>query len=97
MKVRVTKRAQAQIDRAAQWWDENRDLAPEAFDEDLAKAFLLLSTEPGIGASVLHARAHGVRRLHLARIRYHVYYRVRGGEIEVLALWHTSRGAGPRL
>ena len=86
MKVRVTKRAQAQIDRAAQWWDENRDLAPEAFDEDLAKAFFLLSVEPGIGAPALHAHALGVRRLHLVRMRYHLYYRVRGGEVEVLAV-----------
>jgi plasmid stabilization system protein ParE len=95
--VRVTKRAQAQINRVAQWWDENRDLAPEAFDEDLAKAFSLLSVEPGVGAPLLHARAEGVRRVHLARIRYHLYYRVRLGEVEVLALWHTSRGSGPSL
>jgi plasmid stabilization system protein ParE len=97
VKVRVTKRAQAHIDRAAQWGDENRDLAPQAFDEDLTKAFLLLSVEPGVGAPVSHARAEGVRRLHLARIRYHLYYRIRGGEVEVLALWHTSRGGGPSL
>jgi plasmid stabilization system protein ParE len=95
--VRVTKRAQAQIDRAAKWWDENRDLAPEAFDEDLAKAFLLLSAEPRIGAPASSARAQGVRRLHLARIRYHLYYRVRAGVVEVLALWHASRGSGPAL
>ncbi|MBA3505210.1 MAG: type II toxin-antitoxin system RelE/ParE family toxin [Betaproteobacteria bacterium] len=97
MDVRVTKRARAQIDRAAQWWDENRDVVPEAFDEDLAKAFSLLSTEPGVGAPVLDARVEGVRRLHLARIRYHLYYRLRGGYVEVLALWHTSRGGGPSL
>jgi plasmid stabilization system protein ParE len=95
--VRVTKRAQAQIDRAAKWWDENRDLAPEAFDEDLAKAFLLLSAEPRIGAPASGARAQGVRRLHLARIRYHLYYRVREGVVEVLALWHASRGSGPAV
>ena len=46
MNVRVSKRAQAQIERATEWWDEHRDLAPEAFDEDLAKAIVLLSTEP---------------------------------------------------
>ena len=80
MNVRVTKRAQAQIDRAALWWDENRDRAPEAFDEDLAEAFLLLSAEPGVGAPVIHARAQGVRRLHLARIRYHLYYRISGDQ-----------------
>jgi plasmid stabilization system protein ParE len=95
--VRVTKRAQGQIDRAAQWWDENRDLAPEAFDDDLAKAFLLLSAEPGIGAPVLNVRSEGVRRLHLARIRYHLYYRIHGGHVEILAIWHISRGAGPSL
>ena len=97
MNVRVTKRAQAQIDRAAQWWDENRDRAPEAFDDDLAKAFLLLRAEPGVGAPVLNARAKGIRRLHLARIRYHLYYRIRAGEVVVLALWHTSRGGVPSL
>jgi len=95
--VRVTNRAQAQIDRAARWWDENRDLAPEAFDKDLAEAFLLLSAEPGVGAPVLRTRAQGVRRLHLVRIRYHMYCRVRGDQVEVLALWHTSRGSGPSV
>jgi plasmid stabilization system protein ParE len=97
VEVRVTKRAEGQIDRAAQWWDQNRDLAPEAFDEDLAKAFLLLSTQPGVGAPVLNTRAEGVRRLHLARIRYHVYYRIRSGHVEVLALWHASRDGRPSL
>jgi plasmid stabilization system protein ParE len=95
--VRVTKRAQAQIDRAAKWWDENRDLEPEAFDEDLAKAFLLLRAEPRIGTPASSTRAQGVRRLHLARIRYHLYYRIRVGVVEVLALWHASRGSGPSL
>ena len=97
MKVRVTKRAQAQIDRAALWWDENRPLAPEAFDEELAEAFSLLSVEPGIGAPVSNVGAQGVRRLHLARIRYFLYYRTRSGEVQVLAIWHTSRGTGPNL
>lgn len=97
MKVRVSKRAQAQIERAAQWWDQHRDLAPQAFDEDLAKAFLLLGTEPLIGAPFASISASGVRRLHLARIRYHLYYRVGRGAVEVVAFWHTSRGAGPSI
>lgn len=62
VKVRVTKRAQAQIDRAALWWDKNRDLAPDAFDEDLAKAFAVLAAEPAIGAPAMHPRTTGVRR-----------------------------------
>ena len=97
MKVRVTKRAQAQIDRAAAWWDDNRPLAPEAFEEDLSEAFSLLSVEPGIGVPVTNARTPDVKRLHLARIHYFVYYRVRGEEIQVLRIWHTSRGTDPKL
>ena len=97
MKVRVTKRAQAQIDRAAAWWDDNRPLAPEAFEEDLSEAFSLLSVEPGIGVPVTNARTPDVKRLHLARIHYFVYYRVRGEEVQVLRIWHTSRGTDPKL
>jgi plasmid stabilization system protein ParE len=97
MKVRVTKRAQAQIDRAAAWWDDNRPLAPEAFEEDLSEAFSLLSVEAGIGVPVTNGRTPGVKRLHLARIHYFVYYRVRGEEVQVLRIWHTSRGTEPKL
>ena len=97
MRVRLTKRAQAQIDRAAHWWDDNRPLAPEAFDEELAEAFSLLAVEPGIGVPVGNTRAPGVRRLHLARIHYFLYYRVRGEEVQVLRIWHTSRGTDPGL
>ena len=97
MNVRVTKRAQSQIERAAKWWDENRDFAPEAFDEDLADALLLVSAEPEIGGLIPSMRAQGVRHLHLARIRYHLYYRIRASRVEVLALWHTSRGSQPPI
>ena len=70
MNVRVTKRAQAQIDRAATWWNDNRPLAPEAFDEDLSEAFSLLNAQPAIGVPVTNARTPGVKRLHLARTRW---------------------------
>jgi len=97
VKVRVTRRAQAHIDRAALWWDQNRPLAPKALDEALAEAFSLLGAEPGIGAHALNVRSEDVRRVHLARVHYYLYYRVRNNQVEVLAFWHTSRGAGPFL
>lgn len=34
---------------------------------------------------------------HLSRIRQFLYYRVRGEQIEILALWHLSRGEDPGL
>jgi len=97
MRVRVTKRADAEIDQAASWWEQNRPYARGAVDEELTEAFALLAAQPGIGAPALNARTRGVKRILLARIHYWLYYRVRGDEVAVLALWHTSRGSGPML
>jgi plasmid stabilization system protein ParE len=43
---------------------------------------------------MLAAVAH---RILLRKTRYHVYYRTRGDTLEVLAVWHAVRGAGPGL
>ena len=50
---------------------------------------MLLSAEPSVGAPVLRTRAQGVRRLHLARIRYHLYYRIRGDRVDQLTVDHS--------
>ena len=97
MRIRVTKRADAHIEKVAVWWEQNRPLSPGALDEELAGVFALLLSQPAIGAPALNARTKGVRRVHLARIHYHLYYRVRGEQIDVLALWHTSRGSPPSV
>jgi plasmid stabilization system protein ParE len=57
----------------------------------------LLVEEPGIGTKVETAHSDMVRRLYLARIRYFMYYRVRGNFLEVVAFWHASREKGPSL
>ena len=38
-----------------------------------------------------------LRRLHLGRIRYFVYYQLRGDALVVLSVWHTNRGNVPAL
>ncbi len=52
---------------------------------------------PGIGARARNAALAGVRRVHLSRVHFHVYYRVSqsGEQLEILAFWHTSRGSEP--
>ena len=97
MRIRVTRRADAHIEQAAIWWEQNRPLSPGALDEELAEAFALLISQPAIGAPALNTRTRGVRRVHLARVQYYLYYRVQGEQIEVLALWHTSRGSPPSV
>jgi len=98
--VDFTRRAAAQAAAAGRWWRENRPKAPDALREELEHAAQLIAVRPEIGATARNVKLAGVRRLHLSRIRYHLYYRVLDGpprSIEVLALWHTSRGKEPAV
>ncbi len=97
MRVRIARRAAFEIERAEHWWVENRLAATDAFRADLKGAFTLLARQPGVGVKVGNTRLSGVRRLHLGRIRYFVYYRVRNDELVVLSVWHSNRGKGPSL
>ena len=94
--VKVAARATSHIRKAAEWWVENRPAAPGAVRIDIGEAFALLAQEPG-GVAYEGARTKGVRRLLVGRIRYFVYYRVEQDTLEVLAVWHVSRGKQPSL
>jgi len=98
-RIEVSDRASAQIRVAARWWVDNRSKAPGAFAEEVERAFELLSVLPSTGEPVLHPRLYGLRRIFLARVRYHLYYTVspEAEAVEVLSLWHASRGSTPVL
>ena len=89
--IRVTPVADAQIQKAAGWWSANREKAPDAFKEELQRGFALISQQPDAGAKATNVKLKDVRRIHLSRIRYFLYYRVKEERVEVLALWHSSR------
>lgn len=97
LRLRITARAARDIEGADAWWRTNRLSVPDAVRKDLEAAFELLINEPGIGARVALARLPGTRRLHLKRIRYFLYYRVRGEDLVVLRVWHSSRGTTPQV
>jgi len=97
LRIKITRSAAAQIDDAAGWWAQNRQFAPGAIQEELERSFSLLSIQPGIGARARNAKLAGVRRLHLSRIHYYLYYRVSADAVEILAFWHTSREVRPPL
>jgi plasmid stabilization system protein ParE len=77
------------------WWQQNRQSAPDAVAVELEQAFALLAINPNLGALARNAKLSGVRRIHLAKIHHHLYYRVREHTVDILALWHTSRGSAP--
>ena len=97
--IEVSDLARAQIRAAQDWWRVNRPKAPNAIREELERASLLMSVQPEIGARARNVSLAGVRRIHLARVRYDLYYcGVADPErIEVLAFCHASRGSSPPL
>ena len=95
--IRAVSSASSQIEEAADWWLANRSSAASAFRDDLQQAFELISQQPGIGAAATNVGFQGVRRVFLGRLGYFLYYRTGPTHIEVLALWHASRGANPKI
>ena len=95
--LRATRRAERDIRSAFAWWRDHRPDASHAFRDDLERAFELLARYPHIGAQARNPRLVGVRRVHLSRVRYDLYYRVGEMQIEILALWHSSRGSTPSI
>lgn len=77
----------------------NRDKAPEAFAEEIERAFDMIRRLPSAGEPVLHSTVVGARRLLLGRIHYHIYYVAAptNDTVDILALWHASRGQPPEL
>lgn len=50
----------------------------------------MITSQPKIGMHAPEAEEENVRRLHLRRTDYYLYYRHSDDLIEVLALWHAS-------
>jgi plasmid stabilization system protein ParE len=95
--VVVTRRALRQIERAAAWWSRHGPAAAGAIADDFEAAKNLLARQPGVGARSVSPLCPALRRLTLERVRYYVYYDIRPTQVVVLAFWHTSRGAAPKL
>ncbi len=93
--VRVTRRAAREISEASEWWEANRPESSGAFREEIERAFDLIATYPGVGARTSNEKLADIRRVYLGDIRHHLYYRTTSEAVEVLALWHASRGTGP--
>ncbi len=84
-------RAQRQIAVARDWWRENREKAPRAFDEDLERAFALILEHAEAGVVIRKTQSARTRRLYIERISYYLYYEASETAIIVLRLRHASR------
>lgn len=95
MKVLLTEGAAREFQIAAEWWRENRPLAPTLFESEFSVQVRRLADFPFSGAAVLNRRLRGLRRLSLSESRYHVFYRVdiASQKVWVVRIWHMSRRA----
>lgn len=98
MRLKVTKRAQREAKRLAQWWLDNREKAPELFEQELTSAYELILQEPGLGQTYLISRGRRVQRVLMPGTKNHVYYYRQSAELVcVVSIWGAVRGRGPSL
>ncbi len=99
MKVCFSPRGKRRAGAVAAWWRENRPIAPDLFDDELAQATDLLEATPKIGVVFDTKGADVVYRLLLRRTEQHLYYSLdeQDGVIMLLTIWGARRGRGPKL
>lgn len=97
--VIVSPRAREQVLAISQWWRENRDKNPFLFEDELIDGLALIGKSPLVSAVYRVMSQRVVRRVRLSGSRYYIYFEVddRAEKVNVLAVWHASRGNGPRL
>ena len=95
--VEISHLAAQQIRHLEIWWRLNRTAAPNAVREELQRVLRVVTVTPFIGQRAIDVDLEDVRRIHISRIWYFLYYRVLENpkRIEIVALWSDSRGEGP--
>jgi plasmid stabilization system protein ParE len=63
LRIRVVPNAEQEIREAEAWWHANRPAARALIHKELARAFQLITTQPGIGARARDTAIRVVRRL----------------------------------
>jgi plasmid stabilization system protein ParE len=98
-RIELSPDALTQIRAIRNWWEENRPAAPDLFREELLATVEALQSAPKGAAPYPFSQIPGLRRTLMQRMRYHVYFTYNEDRslIFIHAVWHASRGRGPRL
>jgi plasmid stabilization system protein ParE len=76
------------LDEALKYLRERSPKQAEIMGDNFFQIVSILEKMPEIG-TICHA---GMRKFKLGKFRYNIYYRELENEIEILGIWHTSRG-----
>lgn len=85
--VVLTAEAEADLDEAAQWYEQRRAGLGVDLVVQVREALVRVERNPQI-PPVVHA---GIRRTSVQRFPYGVFYRLRDDRIEVIAVFHDRR------
>lgn len=98
-RVQLSPEARLHIATINLWWAQNRPASPTLVASEFETAIEQLSQHPDSGRIHQDRGRHEVRKLLLPRTRYHLYYEIDEGHrlVTIIAVWHVSRGHGPRL
>jgi toxin ParE1/3/4 len=88
MRVRWLRKALRNLDEEATYIATDDPAAAQLVVERVLAAVAMLAQQPGMGHP---GRLPGTRELVVAKTRYIVPYRVRGDEVQILRVFHTSR------
>jgi len=97
LELHILPRAIRDIDRIEVWHVTNQAAVPGAVRDDVEATAARIASHPGLGARVRQSKTPDVRRFHLRRFKYWLYYRVRGDTLQILTIWHSARGKGPAV
>jgi len=88
-KITYTLRLASQLDEAINYlYDNYAPTQAEIMGKQFFEAVRLLQKAPWIGTK----HKNGMRQIKLGKFSYNIYYREKETEIEILGIWHTSRG-----
>ncbi len=88
MRVRWLRAALRNLDEEATYLAADDAVAARLVVERVMKAVAQLAEQPDLGRP---GRVPGTRELVVLDTRYIVPYRVRGAEVQILRMFHTSR------
>src|SRR5258708_16445026 len=90
MRARFLKPAEAEVDEAIAYFNEQRERLGVRFEEELLGTVRLVCDHPLIGKPLTES----VRKFGFRKFRYNLIYVVNGDEIVILAVAHHRRRPG---
>jgi plasmid stabilization system protein ParE len=84
----TTEECKEMLREAAAYIAENSPKQAEIMVKRFDKIVGLLEILPEMGTIY----KNGMRKFKLGKFRYNIYYRVKKASIEIVGIWHTSRG-----